>query len=253
MGLLDGFRDQLAFLTVIPIKPSGKGLAEAANHIYLFPIIGLIIATPSGIIGLILLDFLPKPMGALFTLAFILFLTGLHHADGLLDFADGVMAKGSREDKLSAMKDRNTGSAGVVSALIVFGASALAISELSVTEVFVGLVFSEIAAKLAMVTTALGNSAAEGSNSLFVESMRSKGGLKLLVSIQIAALLNFALGFPIMTIIAVGIVLTTVGLLVGLFMIGIARKNFGGVTGDVFGATNEVARMSALICFLVLT
>ena len=43
----------------------------------------------------------------------IAIITGIHHADGLADFADGLMVKGSKEKKLKAMKDVSTGSAGI--------------------------------------------------------------------------------------------------------------------------------------------
>ncbi|HEX7482433.1 MAG TPA: adenosylcobinamide-GDP ribazoletransferase, partial [Candidatus Bathyarchaeia archaeon] len=39
------------------------------------------------------------------------------------------------------------------------------------------------------------------------------------------------------------------GLITGLVMVVVAHKHFKGVTGDVFGATNELARM---VCAVVL-
>jgi adenosylcobinamide-GDP ribazoletransferase len=39
------------------------------------------------------------------------------------------------------------------------------------------------------------------------------------------------------------------GLITGLIMVVVAHKHFNGVTGDVFGATNELTR---LVCVVVL-
>jgi len=39
------------------------------------------------------------------------------------------------------------------------------------------------------------------------------------------------------------------GLITGLVMVAVAHKHFNGVTGDVFGATNELTRM---VCVVVL-
>ena len=44
-----------------------------------------------------------------------------------------------------------------------------------------------------------------------------------------------------------GSVATPAGILVGGVMIIVGKKAFGGVNGDVFGATNEIARMAALL------
>ncbi len=49
-----------------------------------------------------------------------LYLTiGLLHLDGLADWADGIMVKGDRERKVRAMKDLNTGIAGVFAVVTV--------------------------------------------------------------------------------------------------------------------------------------
>jgi cobalamin synthase len=46
-------------------------------------------------------------------------------------------------------------------------------------------------------------------------------------------------------IIGVGIIL--VSLLLGVFMDIVAEKVFGGVSGDVIGATNEIVRAATLV------
>jgi adenosylcobinamide-GDP ribazoletransferase len=43
---------------------------------------------------------------ALIAASLLLIITGMHHTDALADFADGVMAKGSRDDKLKAYNRR---------------------------------------------------------------------------------------------------------------------------------------------------
>ncbi|MDD4093583.1 MAG: adenosylcobinamide-GDP ribazoletransferase [Methanothrix sp.] len=40
--------------------------------------------------------------------------------------------------------------------------------------------------------------------------------------------------------------------LAALYMVGVAKRNFGGATGDGIGATNEVARVVALALTLTL-
>jgi len=47
-----------------------------------------------------------------------------------------------------------------------------------------------------------------------------------------------------------GVVVLLAGILTSLVMVAIAHRNFNGVTGDVFGATNELARLVSVIALL---
>jgi cobalamin synthase len=38
----------------------------------------------------------------------------------------------------------------------------------------------------------------------------------------------------------------------GLVMVAVAHKHFNGVTGDVFGATNELTRLACAVVLLAL-
>jgi adenosylcobinamide-GDP ribazoletransferase len=42
----------------------------------------------------------------------------------------------------------------------------------------------------------------------------------------------------------------TLSIVVGGLMIVLSKRIFGGVTGDIFGATNEIARMIALFALV---
>jgi adenosylcobinamide-GDP ribazoletransferase len=47
-----------------------------------------------------------------------------------------------------------------------------------------------------------------------------------------------------------GIITLLAGVIASLAIVGIAHKHFNGVTGDVLGATNELARMVSLVVLL---
>ncbi len=70
-----------------------------------------------------------------------------------------------------------------------------------------------------------------------------KGNLRLIVALVI----SLVIAFPLLRWAGVLVVLAAV--ITGLVMIAIAHRNFNGVTGDVFGATNEIAR---LVCVIIL-
>src|SRR3712207_9148749 len=87
---------------------------------YLFPVAGLVIGLIIGAMALGISYFLhPLLIGFLVASALII-ITGVHHTDALADFADGLMAKGSKEVKHKAMLDPAVGSAGVAVLVIFF-------------------------------------------------------------------------------------------------------------------------------------
>ena len=101
-----------SFLTIIPT--GNANLEIVAKYMYLFPIVGIAIGLLVGSIGFGLSFFLDPLIVSLLVVASLALITGIHHTDGLADFADGLMVKGSKDKKLKAMKDLSTGSAGIV-------------------------------------------------------------------------------------------------------------------------------------------
>jgi len=172
-------------------------------------------------------------------------ITGIHHTDGLADFADGLMVKGARKKKLEAMKDLSTGSAGIVSIVLYFVALIIGLSMISSFDLLRAIILGEIIAKFSMVLMAsIGQSASPGSNSPFMESGKQK--TKLLLATLISVVPIVVLGGTNGAILFVG------GIIVTLFLTGLATKSFGGITGDVLGATNELTRLSSILIFVSL-
>lgn len=233
-----------SFLTIIPT--SNANLETIAKYMYLFPIVGITIGLLVGgfAYGLSFVGLEPLIVGLL-VMASIAIITGIHHTDGLGDFADGLMAKGSKEKKLGAMKDLSTGSAGVVTIVLYIVGMIIALSQSSGFDLFKAILLSEILAKFSMVLMAsIGKSAALGSNSPFVSLMKDKKKLAAALVLTIIPLLVIG-GQEGMIVFGAGIALT-------LFLVGLSTRSFGGITGDVLGATNELTRLSSLLIFVTL-
>ena len=232
-----------SFLTILP--SSNSTLDETAKYMYLFPVVGIIIGILVGGFGFGL-SFLLDPIIVSFLVVIsIVIITGIHHADGLADFADGLMVKGNKEKKLNAMKDLSTGSAGVVAIVLYLIGLVIAISFTSGFDLFKAILISEILAKFSMVLMAsLGNSASVGSNSSFIQTMKDKRKLMLAFLIMIipVALLGET----------TGLVMLAVTFVVTLVILGISTRSFGGITGDVLGCTNELTRVASLMVFVAL-
>ena len=162
-----------SFLTIIPT--SNSNLDFIAKHMYLFPIVGIVIGLIIGSLGYGLSLYLEPLVVSLIVVASLAVITGIHHTDGLADFADGLMTKGSKEKKRKAMKDLSVGSAGIFSIVLYAIGVIIALSLSSGMELFKIILLSEIMAKFSMVLMAgLGNSASIGSNSPFMDSMKDK-------------------------------------------------------------------------------
>ena len=232
-----------SFLTILP--SSNSTLDEPAKYMYLFPVVGIIIGILVGGFGFGLSFLLDPILVSFLVVTSIAILTGIHHADGLADFADGLMVKGTKEKKLNAMKDLSTGSAGVVSLVLYLIGLVVTISLTTGFDLFKAILISEILAKFSMVLMAsLGNSASVGSNSSFIQTMKDKRKLMLAFLIMIipVALLGETTGLVMLAV--------TFG--VTLAILGISTRSFGGITGDVLGSTNELTRLASLMVFVSL-
>lgn len=230
-----------SFLTIIPIGNSN--LETIAKYMYIFPVVGIVIGLIIGSIGFGLSLFLDPLIVSLLVVTSFAILTGIHHTDGLADFADGLMVKGTKEKKLAAMKDLSTGSAGMVTIVLHIVGLLIVISLSTGYELFLAILLSEILAKFSMVLMAsIGKSASLGSNSPFVEMMKNKN--KLLVAAIITLIPMILLGG------STGLLVFGIGITLTIFLVILSTRSFGGITGDVFGATNELTRLASLLIFV---
>jgi len=230
-----------SFLTIIPIGNSN--LETIAKYMHIFPIVGIVIGLIVGLLGFGLSLFLDPLIVSLLVVTSFAIITGIHHLDGLADFADGLMVKGTKERKLAAMKDLSTGSAGIVAIALYIVGLIILISKSTGYQLFLSILLSEIFAKFSMVLMAsIGKSASPGSNSPFVELMKNKQKLAFASAITLIPLIVLG-GTTGLIVFGVGVALT-------VFLVILTAKSFGGITGDVLGTTNELTRLTSLLIFV---
>lgn len=242
MAFLKPIQSVLAFLTILPVGKQNQDIYYIAKNMYLFPAAGLVIGSIVGAMALGISDFLhPLLTGFLITGALVI-LTGVHHTDALADFADGLMAKGSKEVKHKAMLDPAVGSAGVAT-LVMYFAGMIIVFNIgfgSSWAIFTSIITAEVIAKYVMVLLAnRGISAWEGFSSPFIAAMKDR--YKMIVATGImAAIVWFASSYA-------GFIALIISLMLAQLLKYISSKSFGGVSGDVLGASNEITRLSSFI------
>jgi len=231
----------ISFLTIIPSTKNVE-LDTAAKNMYLFPIAGAVIGLIVGAAGFGLSLFLEPLIVGLLLTGSIVIITGIHHTDALCDFADGIMVKGTKEKKLKAMRDPAVGSSGVITIVLYAGGMIMALSMMKGFELFQAILLSELLAKFVMVLQAnRGSSAWQGLSSPFTQSMKDKkkigvaGALALVPIVLVGGI--------------IGVIVIAAGIGLSFVLLVAANRSFGGISGDVFGATNELVRLSSLLIF----
>lgn len=242
MAFLKPIQSVLAFLTILPVGKQNQDIYYIAKNMYLFPAAGLVIGSIVGAMALGISDFLhPLLTGFLITGALVI-LTGVHHTDALADFADGLMAKGSKEVKHKAMLDPAVGSAGVAT-LVMYFAGMIIVFNIgfgSSLAIFTSIITAEVIAKYVMVLLAnRGISAWEGFSSPFIAAMKDRYKMIVATGIMVA-IVWFASSYA-------GFIALLISLMLAQLLKYISSKSFGGVSGDVLGASNEITRLSSFI------
>ena len=246
--MLKEIKNLFSFLTTIPVSMDQDILTDTAKYMFLFPLIGALIGLLAGLFGWAISHLLPGLVVGALVLGFLLLITGLHHTDGLLDFGDGVMAHGSPERKIEIMHDQLTGAGGLSLGIMTFVITAFAIAELDKGIIVQGLVVVEVSAKLSMVVGAwAGKAVHKGMSYSFLEAMHGMKGNARLVA---ALVISFGFALPLLWL--AGAVTVLAAILASIVIVEIAHRHFKGVTGDVLGSTNELARMVSMIILLAM-
>jgi adenosylcobinamide-GDP ribazoletransferase len=258
------FRDLLSFLTIIPVGTKEDYIFGTAEHMYLFPLMGGFIGilaagyflgsnyimhfVLSSITQFIALptDFLARLAVAAMTVAFLLVLTGLQHFDGLIDLGNTIGLRNVQDRKTVAHAWTVT-HWGAVLALAVEFATFAGLFLINPVFAVAGIIAAEVSAKLAMVTIVwVGKPTHKGLGSIFLAKAKKKLNIIAYLLSALIVYLCFALTKnPILGLVGVGVVLVSIP--TALAMERVAVRVFGGVSGDIIGATNEVARAVTLI------
>lgn len=235
---VDTIRALLQFCTVLPLgRPAD--FDAFARHSWLYPVAGWVIGGCTAGVALLLSG--NPDLAAVSAIAAAIVISGANHFDGLLDLGDGLMAHGSREKRVTALTDRQIGAGGVACGILT---TLLAVQGLStVASIPLAVLTAEVCAKLAMAwITAFGTPFHEGIHA-YLHSFAKPwfAGLALLPVLPLLFLLDPT--SLLKALLATGAVTT--------LLVALAYRLFGGVNGDVAGASNEITRAAVIIALAI--
>jgi len=240
----------LRFLTIIPTPRRYEVSAEelGASQGY-FPLVGLLLGVILAGIDWLLSLILPASIVNAVIIIVLLLLTGALHIDGFIDTCDALVGRKTPQERWRIMSDSRVGGFGVVGAFCLLLLVYVSLGEISETYKMIALILMPALSRWSMVYAIFAFPYAKpvGLGRTFKEQANWKK-LTLATSLVLASTLGL--------LITKGLVLFFVGLAlifmvwvvaatVGLFL----QRKFAGLTGDSYGAINEVTQVFVLVYF----
>lgn len=236
-------RALFSFFTLLPLG-RGATLEEAARSAYLLPLVGLATGLPGA--TLLLVGVFPPGVAASLALGAALLAAGLHHTDGVLDVGDAFMVRGTPARRREVLKDARIGVGGLGALFFVYAPTVFALAALADASPYraaLSLLAAEVAARSAMLLLLVfGQPAAAGSSSAYF--VRALNANRRVVAIILAVSLPGLVAVPLGWGALVALFAAPAVALLALRISGVA---FGGISGDVSGATGELTRAVLLV------
>jgi adenosylcobinamide-GDP ribazoletransferase len=231
-------RIAVGFLTILPVSPKQVGSEDLGRAVALFPLVGIIYAVIAwGALRLFSYIFSIE-VASFLTVFLLIILNGAIHVDGFIDCCDGLGGR-TREQRLAIMKDSRIGAFGVIAfGFLLLGKFVL--FKLIVNQplsVFIALFSISRWAMAFQIYTQ--PSVSQGLLKSFQIEKRSLG---FFVASGLVLLLSFW-PFP------GGLILVGLTLMILYLIYLIIKRKFGGITGDILGATNELIELIGLLFF----
>lgn len=241
-GQLGGLVAAFRFLTGLPV-PGPRAAAEddLARALPYFPLVGLAVGGLLVGLDVTLAGLFSRPLVDLALLAALVLVSGGLHLDGLVDTADGLFGPGPADRRLAAMRESWAGPRGAAVALgqllLQYGALAALPLEHRVS----ALLLAPLLGRWAIVYGYVAFPYARPGPSL---SRILKQGATPGVGLAAAV---FTIAMAVLVSWPAGALLLALSWLVVELVGGLARRRLGGMSGDVYGAVEQVVETMVLL------
>ena len=244
------FLAALQFLTSIPVpwrpETSPQDLERSATY---FPIVGLIIGLIIAGLNSLFRLILPLEVSNVLLLVSMVALTGALHLDGFVDTCDGAAGHQTVADRWRIMHDSRAGAFGIIGVVLLLLVKYIALNNIPAPLMMTTLIFMPVVSRWAMVYA------------IFVYRYARPSGLGQALKrgtrwpgFTVATLTTLVIAVVLIPLIG----LTGVAVMIGVWLVTVIlaaylKSKFSGLTGDTYGAINEVAEVSVLIIIILLS
>lgn len=242
------FKLCLGLLTRLPVRVDAPaetgGLARACRW---FPAVGALIgALSAAVLYLGEAVGLPDLATAMIAIGFSILLTGALHEDGLADVADGFGGGVGRDAKLTIMRDSRIGAYGVIALILSIGlrwASLVALMGVAVQVAALAMIVGAATSRLTPLLLMYRLPPARSDGMAVNAGKPDDASVRIAVALALASLL-FLPSWQAMLATAVAVLAATAAIE------GLSRRQIGGQTGDVLGASQQTTEILVLLCLV---
>jgi len=238
------FLAAISFLTTIPLPRRREASPEEiGGSVVYFPVVGIIIGLILAGLNWLLGLFLPSAVVNGLVIVSLVVLTGALHLDGFGDTCDGIAGHKTVENRWRVMHDSRVGSFSIVGIFCLLLVKYISLNSVPDTLLMPTLVLMPVVSRWAMVYTVFAYPYAKpsGLGKVFKQETNwQRFTIATIITLVVAIGLAQLAGLAIMLVLpGTWIVVVTIA--------SYLKRKFSGLTGDTYGAINEIAEVGVLI------
>jgi adenosylcobinamide-GDP ribazoletransferase len=210
-----------------------------------FPVVGIIIGLILAGLYWLLRLILPSAVVSGLLLICLVVLTGGLHLDGFVDTCDGIAGHKTPEARWQVMHDSRAGAFGIVGVCCLLIVKYVSLNSVPDSLMMATLVLMPVVSRWAMVYAVFAYPYARpsGLGKVFKE-MASRRRLAIATLVALAVVIPWFRLAGLVIMLGVWVIVVA--------MAAYLKRKFSGLTGDTYGAINEVAEVGVLILVCLL-
>jgi adenosylcobinamide-GDP ribazoletransferase len=239
-----GFWAALQFLTIFPTPVRHRVSSELSGQsLPYFPLVGLILGTMLFGLQFSLSLILPSAVTPVILIGTLAILTGAQSLDGLVDTCDGVFVGKSKKERLVIMSDTKIGAFGIVGVILLLMLKYTSLASISM--ILPALLLMPTLSRWIMVSMIF----------MFPYAKNSGMGLPFKLGAtwqRLAVATAIALVAAVVLLRWRGLAMMAILWLIAFGVSSYFRSRLGGLTGDNYGAINEISEVLVLLLIILI-